>query len=491
MSHHTGSAAHRPTMAAADSADRPPVTQSRTRSAHAPSPWAVLALLGAAFFMTILDGTSLLTALPAITTNLELSPTAAAWAVTAYALAFSGPLLLCGRAADLFGRRRVFLAGMGLRMVASMVCGLASSAEVLIAGRVLQGLSAAVVAPAALSMVMLAFPEGPDRNKALGLWGGLGGLGATAGLLLGGLLTATAGGPWVFWINIPVGLVVLLTAPRLLHQSPRLARTRRFDARGGVIASAVLVLVVYTITDVGDRGRIDLRTGTLTLATAALTALFLASERRSTFPLVPAVVAQSRQLRTGTLLLVIAGTAVDGMLVTLTTYTQQTLHWSPERFGATTAVMTATAILTGLAAQRLVTAVGLRMVATAGTLALTTACLLLTAAVDHPSPTPLVLLALTVFGAGMGATAVSAHIIALTGAPAGHAGVVAALTDTCFAIGTALGVALGTTAALAATPSTDIATASPAGAQSAFLAVTAVAAAGLLAAIRGLQPQTA
>ncbi len=448
--------------------------------------WAVLTLLGGAFFMTILDGTSLLTALPSITADLDLSPTAAAWTVTAYALAFSGPLLLCGRVADLFGRRRMFLTGMGLRTLASLICGLAPNAEVLLAGRTLQGLSAAITAPAALSMVMVTFPDGPARNKALGIWGGLGGLGATAGLLVGGLLTSTVGWLWVFWINLPAGLIVLFAGPRLLDESRAPDGPRRLDVRGGLVATAALVLGVYTITDVGDRGRIDLRTGALVLAAAAATLLFLHLQRRSASPLLPAVLTSSRRLRLGAALLLIAGMAVDGMLVTLTAYTQQTLHWSPAHFGLSGALMTSISIAAGLAAQRLATAVGVRPVLLAGTVALAVACLLLAAATSQPSPGLLVLLALLVFGAGMGATAVSAHITALTGAPPGHPGVVAAVADTCFAIGTALGVALGTTTALA-TSATQAGTASATGAQGAFLAVSAVAAAGMLAATR-LQP---
>ncbi|MCG5213406.1 MFS transporter [Streptosporangium soli] len=147
----------------------------------------MLVLLGTAFFMTILDGTSLLTALPAIEREFRAHGTAVQWAVTAYALAFAGLLLLCGRAADLLGRRRVFLAGMSLRVLASLGCGFAPTVEALVAARALQGVSAAIIAPAALSMVMNAFAEGSERNRALGIWGGIGGFGATAGLLLGGL----------------------------------------------------------------------------------------------------------------------------------------------------------------------------------------------------------------------------------------------------------------------------------------------------------------
>jgi MFS family permease len=396
----------------------------------------MLALLGTAFFMTILDGTSLLTALPSIENDLHLGGPVIQWAVTAYALAFSGPLLLCGRAADLLGRRRMFLTGMVLRVFASLFCGLAPSAGLLVAGRAVQGLSAAIIAPAALSMVMNAFPEGGERNRALGVWGGLGGIGATAGLLLGGLITETFGWPWVFWINLPVGLAVLALAPGVLRESRGPARGRPFDVAGAVTVTLAMTLLVYAITGLPSAS--PARTLAMLTAAAVAAALFVLVERRSAAPLLPVRALRSRPLLGGNLVILLAGMTVDGMLVTLTTYGQQVLGWSALRFGLVAAVMTVTSVAGALVSQRRATRAGVRRVAVTGTALLACASALLVPA----GSTTLILLALLVFGAGMGGAAVSAQIAALTGVAEEHSGLAAGLVDTSFAVGTALGVAI-------------------------------------------------
>jgi EmrB/QacA subfamily drug resistance transporter len=414
------------------------VTPGDASAAHR---WRVLALLGTAFFMTILDGTSLLTALPSIERSLRMSGPAFQWAVTGYALAFSGPLLLCGRAADLLGRRRMFAAGMMLRVLASLLCGLAPSLQVLVAARALQGISAAIIAPAALSMVMNTFPEGAGRNKALGIWGGLGGLGATAGLLLGGLVTSTLGWQWVFWINIPVGVAVLALVPLLLPRTRALPARRPLDVAGALTITPALVLLAYAISQAPAAGWSSPRTTAPLAAAAALGCLFALTEKRAAAPLVPLGLLRSRRLAGGSLLLLTAGMSVDGMLVTLTAYAQQVLGWSAMRFGMVAAVMTATSIAGALISQRAVTSLGVQRVAVPGAALLGGACLLLTRLPAHGSP-GLLLAALLAFGAGMGALAVGAQIAALTGVPEKDSGLAAGLADTCFAIGTALGTAI-------------------------------------------------
>ncbi|PZG03494.1 MFS transporter [Nonomuraea aridisoli] len=435
----------------------------------------VLSLLGTAFFMTILDGTSLMAALPAIERDLEPSGPAIQWAVTAYALAFSGLLLLSGRAADMLGRRKVFLAGMVLRMVSSLLCGLAPSLGALAGARALQGISAAIIAPAALSMVVNAFAEGPERNRALGVWGGLGGLGATAGLLLGGVITDTLGWQWIFWINLPVGAAVLLLAPYLLSESH--ARTRGFDLAGALTVTPALVLLVYVITRVPEAGW-DL--GPLAAA-AGLFALFVVIERRSAAPLLPLRLLRSRTLVGGNLLILAAGMAVDGMLITLTAHVQQVLGWSAALFGLVTAAMTVTSVAGALAGQRVVTRLGVRPVAVAGTLLLGAACLLLTRLPSDGS-SGILLIALLVFGAGMGTAAVCAQITALSGVAERDSGLAAGLTDTSFAIGTALGVAICSTVATSAVhdPAAPVLTSAH---HAAFATAALFAAAGLLVAL--------
>jgi EmrB/QacA subfamily drug resistance transporter len=454
-------------------------------SDHSPGRcWHVLALLGAAFFMTILDGTSLLTALPAIEHDLRLHGPAIQWTVTAYALAFCGLLLLCGRAADLLGRRRVFLAGMVLRVLASLGCGLAPSIQVLVAARALQGVSAAIVAPAALSMVMNAFPEGAERNKALGIWGGLGGFGATAGLLLGGIITDTFGWQWVFWVNLPVGAIVLVLAPAVLRESRDRARSRSFDIAGALTITPALVLLVYVITRVPTAGWASGQTIGLLAAVAVLVWLFILIEKRSVAPLVPFRVLRSRMLIGGNLLLLIVGMAVDGMLITLTSHVQQVLGWSAAQFGLTAAVMTATAIAGALVSQRVATRLGVARVAAAGTVLLGCGCLLLTRISAGGS---LVLLpaALLVFGAGMGAAAVCSQITALTSVTEKESGLAAGLADTSFALGTAFGTAICTSVAAARTSAAGGPTplALMAGQQAAFVAASVFAALGLITAL--------
>jgi MFS family permease len=223
----------------------------------------------------------------------------------------------------------------------------------LVAGRALQGLSAAIIAPAALSMVMNAFPEGAERNRALGVWGGLGGIGATAGLLLGGLITETFGWPWVFWINLPVGLAVLALAPAVLRESRGPARGRPFDLAGAAMVTLAMTLLVYAITRrpaASPARTAGLLAGAAVAAVAA--ALFVLVERHSAAPLLPVRALRSRPLLGGNLVILLAGMTVDGMLVTLTAYGQQVLGWSALRFGLVTAVMTVTSVAGALVSQR-------------------------------------------------------------------------------------------------------------------------------------------
>jgi MFS family permease len=411
------------------------------------------------------------------------------WAVTGYALAFSGPLLLCGRAADLLGRRRMFAAGMALRILASLLCGLAPSLGVLVAARALQGISAAIIAPAALSMVMNTFPEGAGRNKALGIWGGLGGLGATAGLLLGGLVTDTLGWQWVFWINIPVGAAVLALVPVLLPESRTARGGRSFNVSGVLTITPALVLLVYGITQAPAAGWSSPHTTAPLAAAAMLGCLFVLTEKRAAAPLIPLRLLRSRPLAGGSLLLLIAGMSVDGMLVTLTGYAQQVLGWSALHFGMVAAVMTAASIAGALISQRAVTSLGVQRVTVAGAALLGGACLLLTRL--PAGSLGLLLAALLAFGAGMGALAVGSQIAALTGVPEKDSGTVAGLADTCFAIGTALGTAICVSIAAHRTTAAGrviaagrpAATALTSGQHAAFAAASTFALLGLLTAL--------
>src|SRR3989440_9188682 len=242
--------------------------------------WRAFALLAVSFFMTIIDLTIVNVSLPTIGRDLHFSETSLQWVVTAYALTFGGFLLLGGRAADLLGRRRILMLGLGVFTAASLACGLATGEAFLIGSRAVQGLGAAIMLPVALSIVMNMFEEGAERNKALGIWGALGATGATVGLITGGVLTRYAGWEYIFYLNVPIGAAALALAPRIVPDS-RLATTRRrFDALGAISGTGALVLLVYAISQAPQYGWGATRTLALLAASATLLVAFLAIEHR-------------------------------------------------------------------------------------------------------------------------------------------------------------------------------------------------------------------
>src|ERR671924_66335 len=252
-----------------------------------PHRWRILAVVATAFFMTILDVSIVNVALPSIGEDLNFKQENLQWVITAYAIAFGGFLLLGGRAADLLGRRRVFMVGVGLFTLASLVCGLSQSDEMLIAARAVQGLGGAIISPAALSIVMTSFEEGADRNKALGIWGALGGSGAAVGVLAGGVLTEWLGWEWIFWVNVPVGAVVLALTPFIVPESLRETARRRYDPLGAISVTAGLMLLVYAISEAPEVGWLTARTILLLVASGALLLSCLMIERTVAEPLMP------------------------------------------------------------------------------------------------------------------------------------------------------------------------------------------------------------
>jgi MFS family permease len=345
--------------------------------------WLALALLGTAFFMVILDGTIVYVALPSIDDALGFSAGGLQWVMSAYLLTFGGLLLLGGRSADLLGRRRMFMAGVALFAGSSLLCGLAWSDQVLVAARVLQGAAAAIMAPTALSLLMTVFEEGPERNKALGVWGGIGGVGATSGLLIGGPVTGGLGWEWVFFINVPVALGVLALCPALLPESRAPVRRRVYDVAGAVTVTAALVLLVYAVSAAPDVGWAGVQTIGSLAASVALIAAFFRIETRSVAPLVPLRSFRSRALVGGNLVLLTAGAVLDGMLIIVTLYAQELLGYSTVQFGLGVAVMTVMSVVGAVSAQALVTRIGLRPVALSGTILVGAACL-----VQVPIPVP-------------------------------------------------------------------------------------------------------
>src|SRR5436305_2157628 len=249
--------------------------------------WRAFAVLAVSFFMTIVDLTIVNVALPTIGSELHFSESNLQWVVTAYGLAFGGFLLLGGRAADLLGRRRILMLGLGIFTAASLGAGLATSAGFLIAMRGLQGLGAAIVLPAALSIVMNMFAEGAERNKALGLWGGIGAAGATVGLITGGLVTRYVGWEYIFFLNVPIGAAALLLAPRVVPESRLEAARRRFDPLGAVTVTGGLLLLVYALSKAPEVGWSSARTIVLLGLSAASLGAFLLVETRVEAPLMP------------------------------------------------------------------------------------------------------------------------------------------------------------------------------------------------------------
>src|ERR1700754_2299839 len=248
--------------------------------------WLALALLALAQFVVVLDASIVNVALPSIGTALHFSQDDLSWVVNAYTLTFGGFLLLGGRMADLLGRRRLFVAGLILFALASLAGGLAQSDVWLIAARAVQGLGAALLSPAALSLVTVLFAEGAERNKAMGVWGAVAGSGGAAGVLLGGMLTEWAGWEWVLYVNVPIGIVAALLAPRLLPES-RNEGARHFDVTGAVSVTAGLWLLVYSLVNANEAGWGSFETLGLLALAAVLIAVFVAIERVTKSPLVP------------------------------------------------------------------------------------------------------------------------------------------------------------------------------------------------------------
>jgi EmrB/QacA subfamily drug resistance transporter len=454
-----------------------------TESGLDPRRWKALALLCTAFFMVILDSAIVVVALPSIDADLGFSAGDLQWVLSAYLLSFGGLLLLGGRAADLLGRRRLFMTGTGLFALASLACGLSGSADMLIAARVLQGVAAAIMTPTALSIVMTTFPEGAERNKALGIWAAIGGVGATAAWLVGGPITDGLGWEWIFFINVPVALVVVALSRAVLRESRDTGHGRRFDVAGAVTITAALVALVYAVVEAPGTGWADVQTLGLLAASAVLMALFAAIEARSAAPLAPLRMFRSRALVGGNLVLFALGMLAFGMPFILTQYAQGVLHYSPLEFGLASVVMPVTAAIGSVAGQALATKGHLRSIAAVG-LALTgLGCLLLSQVSVDGSYLGDIFFGLLVFGPGLGATYVAGSIASLAGVAEADAGLASGLNNSSFQIGGAVGVAILSTVAVSEADGAGPLVALTNGFQAAFATAIVFALLGLVAAI--------
>jgi EmrB/QacA subfamily drug resistance transporter len=448
-----------------------------------PRRWKALALLCTAFFMVILDSAIVVVALPSIDGDLGFSTGDLQWVLSAYLLSFGGLLLLGGRAADLLGRRRVFMAGTALFALASLGCGLAGSAAALIAARVLQGVAAAVMTPTALSIVTTTFEEGPERNKALGVWAAIGGVGATAAWLVGGPITSELGWEWIFFINVPVALGVVALSPVLLRESRDREHGRGFDIAGAATITAALVALVYAVVEAPEAGWADGQTLGLFALSAALIALFGWIEARSSAPLAPLRVFRSRALVGGNLVLLALGMIAFGMPFILTQYAQQVLDWSPAEFGLASVVMPVMAAIGSGAGQALATRGGLRPIVMVSMVLTGLGCLLLTQVSVDGTYFGDIFFGLLVFGPGLGAGFVAGSIASLAGVAESEAGLASGLNNTSFQIGGAVGVAILSTVAVSQADGAEPLAALTNGFQSAFATAIAFAAFGLLVAV--------
>jgi EmrB/QacA subfamily drug resistance transporter len=449
--------------------------------------WLALALLLGVQFMVVLDIAIVNVALPSIQKDLGFSERNLQWVVSAYALLFGGLLLLGGRVADLLGRRRLFIAGLVVFTVASLTSGLAWSEGVLIGARALQGFGAALITPAALSILTTTFPEGKERNTALGAWGAVGAFGAVAGVLLGGVLTSALSWHWIFYVNVPVGILGLALAPFFLTES-RDAHAKSFDVPGAVLVTGGLVTLVYAITQANSYGWGSLATIGLFAGSLALLAAFVAWERRTAEPLMRFGIFRLRTVSGANVAGLVMGTAMFGMFLMLTLYMQQVLHYSAMKTGVGYLAVAGTAIVWSALAAQLVTRIGVKPVLVAGMTALSAGLLYFTQVSVGGTYLGDLLPGFLLISIGIGFSFVPISIAALAGVQPAEAGLASGLINTSQQIGGALGIAALTSIATSTT-NTKIASGSalPAaltdGFQSAFFGAAGVAILGILVAL--------
>ncbi len=411
-----------------------------------PRRWEALALVCVAMFMTVLDVSIVNVALPSIKTALNVAENDLQWVITAYTIAFGGLLLLGGRAADLLGRRRMFMIGIALFSIASLACGLANSIGVLIAARALQGIGGAIISPATLSIITTTFDEGSERNKAIGIWGAMAGSGAAAGVLLGGILTKYAGWEWIFFVNVPVGALVLLLTRSVVRES-RAPGMRGFDAGGAFTVTASLALLVYGISHAPNVGWGSGETIGFLVAAAVLLAAFVGIELRQAAPMFPFAILRTRTVTGANVAGFLLGAVVFSNFFLLTLYVQQVLHYSALKAGLTFLATAGTVIPFAGLSQALVTKFGPRPVLAAGLTLITGAMLWYTQIPVHGSFVSDLLPGYLMMGVGMAFAFIPMSIAALAGVAPHEAGLASGLINTSQQVGGALGVAIASTVA--------------------------------------------
>ena len=453
-----------------------------------PRRWQALALVCVAFFMTVLDVSIVNVALPSIGRSLHFSDTGLQWVITAYAITFGGFLLLGGRAGDILGRKRMFLVGVAIFSAASLLCGFAGSTGVLIAARAIQGFGAAIVSPATLSIITTTFEEGAERNKALGIWGAMGGSGAAAGVLFGGILVKYLGWEWIFFVNVPVGALVLALTPGIVRESRAPDVGRNFDAIGACSVTGGLALLVYAISKAPVDGWGDATTIALLIAAAALIVFFVVWETRTKNPLMPLSIFRIRTLAGANVVALLLGASIFADFFILTQYVQYVLHYSPLKTGITFLATAGTVVVVAGLSQWLCTKIGVKPVLVAGMTLNTAALIWYTQIPVDGNYVHDLLGGYLLFGVGLAFAFIPVSIAALAGVGPREAGLASGLLNTAQQVGGAIGVAIATSVAVSQTTHLlqtggSQAAALTSGYSRAFWVIAGISAAGVLAAL--------
>jgi EmrB/QacA subfamily drug resistance transporter len=422
-----------------NSAAAPPVAAPASRV----NPNTVLAIVAVAQFMVVLDATVVNVALPTIKGDVGFSEQSLSWVLNAYTLVFGGFLLLGGRLADRRGRRRLFMAGIALFSGASLICGLSQSEGMLLVARGAQGLGGALVSPAALSIILTTFAEGPERNRALAVWGAIAGAGGAVGLLLGGVIVEALSWRWVFFVNVPIGAMVLALAPRIVPESrSESAKRGGYDAEGAVAITLGTIVLVFTLIKADTWGWSSARTlGGLALA-AALVAAFVIIERRHDDPLIPLRIFSNRGLAASDATMLAVAAALFGMFFFLTLYLQQVLGYSALKTGVAYLPLSAAIITASALASRFVDRFTPKPVLVAGLTISAAGFLVLTRVTGHGDYGSHILPASLILGTGLGMTFVPITISATNGVAGADSGLASGLLNTTQQVGGSLGLAI-------------------------------------------------
>ncbi len=457
-----------------------------TAQEYADRRWQALALLCAAQFIVVIDAAIVNVALPSIGEALSFSKENLSWVVNAYVLVFGGFLLLGGRAADLLGRRRVFMTGLIVVGVASLAAGFATNEGQLIAARAAQGLGAAIVSPAALSIVTTIFRDGAERNKALGIWGAAAGSGGAAGVLLGGILTDGLGWEWVLWVNVPVALIALAITPRLIAESRDQSQTRSYDVLGAITVTAALSIMVYAFVDATDAGWGSTQTIGLLSASAVLLAVFIVTELRSKAPLMPFSIFRMRTLTGANVVGLLVGASLFSMFFFISLYMQQVLGYSAIKAGLSYVPLSVLIIASAGIGGQLVTKIGFKPVLAAGMAFIVAGLAWFSQVSVGGGFSSDVLFPSMLAAVGLGFSFVTTTIAAVSGVDESEAGLASGLINTSQQIGGALGLAVLATVANSRTDEamasgSNLTNALTEGFRDAFLGGAVIAALGLVA----------